>query len=69
MLVSEQIRILCVRCNISVAELARRMGTSPQNFGSKLKRESLSVVDLERIASAVGCSFDYRFTLSNGEKV
>lgn len=69
MLVSEQIRILCVRCNISVAELARRMGTSPQNFGSKLKRESFSVVDLERIASAVGCSFDYRFTLNNGEKV
>ena len=26
MTISEQIKVLCVRCNISVAELARRMG-------------------------------------------
>lgn len=29
MTISEQIRVLCVRTNISVAELARRMGMSP----------------------------------------
>ena len=29
---SEQIKVLCVRSNISVSELARRIGTSPQNF-------------------------------------
>ena len=29
MKISEQIKVLCVRCNISVAELARRMGTTP----------------------------------------
>lgn len=29
MTISEQIKVLCVRCNISVAELARRMGTTP----------------------------------------
>ena len=28
MTISEQIKVLCVRCNISVAELARRMGTT-----------------------------------------
>ena len=27
---SEQIKVLCVRSNISVSELARRIGTSPQ---------------------------------------
>ena len=41
MTISEQIKVLCVRSNISVAELARRMGTTPQNFNSKMKRESM----------------------------
>ena len=35
---SEQIKVLCVRSNISVSELARRIGTSPQNFNAKLKK-------------------------------
>ena len=30
MTLSEQIKVLCVRSNISVAELARRVGTSPR---------------------------------------
>ena len=36
MTISEQIKALCVRSNISVAELARRTGTTPQN--SQLKK-------------------------------
>ena len=46
MTISEQIKVLCVRSNISVAELARRMGTTPQNFNSKMKRESFTISDL-----------------------
>ena len=41
MTISEQIKVLCVRSDISVAELARRIGTSPQNLSGKMKRESL----------------------------
>lgn len=29
MTISEQIKILCVRCNVSKVELARRLGKSP----------------------------------------
>ncbi len=39
MTISEQIKVLCVRCNVSEAELARRLGKSPQSFNSKMKRE------------------------------
>lgn len=46
--ISEQIKVLCVRSNISVSELARRVGTSPQNFNAKLKRESFTISDLEQ---------------------
>lgn len=69
MTISEQIKILCVRSNISAAELARRMGQTPQNFNSKMKRESFTVSDLEKIGNAVGASFERNFILDNGEKV
>lgn len=69
MTISEQIKVLCVRSNISVAELARRIGTTPQNMSAKLKRETFTVPDLEEIAKAVNCSFERSFILDNGEKV
>ena len=69
MSISEQIKVLCVRNNISMAELARRIGMSPQSFSAKLKRESFTVTDLETIADAVGATFIRKFVLYNGEKV
>ena len=66
---SEQIRVLCVRSNISVAELARRLGKSPQSFNSKLKRESFTIKDLEEIAEATGTSFKRNYILPNGEEI
>ena len=69
MKVSEQIKVLCVRSNISVAELARRIGTSPQNLNAKLRRESFTVADLEQIAEATGTSFERKFILSDGDTV
>jgi transcriptional regulator with XRE-family HTH domain len=69
MTISEQIKVLCVRSNISVAELARRMGTTPQNFNAKMRRESFSIKDLEKIASVVSCTFERHFVLDSGDKI
>lgn len=69
MTISEQIKVLCVRSNISVSELARRMGTTPQNFNAKLKRESFTVADLEQIADVTGSSFERHFVLKNGDTI
>ena len=69
MTISEQIKVLCVRSDISVAELARRIGTTPQNFNGKMKRESFTIAELEDIAGAVNSSFERKFVLKNGEKV
>ncbi len=69
MSINEQIRVVCVRSNISVSELARRLGTSPQNFNAKMKRESFTVSDLEQIAYVLECNFECKFILPNGEKV
>ena len=69
MTISEQIKVLCVRSDISVAELARRIGTTPQNFNGKMKRERFTIAELEDIADAVNSSFERKFVLENGEKI
>ena len=69
MTVSEQIKILCVRCGVSEAELARRLGKSPQSFNAKMKRQSFTVDDLEKIANSLGASFIRHFILEDGEEI
>ena len=69
MSISEQIKVLCVRSNISMAELARRIGLSPQSFSARMKRDSFTISELEVIADAVGASFSRKFILYNGDEV
>lgn len=69
MTISEQIRVLCARINISQAELARRIGQSPQGFSGQMKRESFTVDELERIAEAAGTTFEHKFIFPNGEQI
>lgn len=69
MTISEQIKILCVRCSVSEAELARRLGKSPQSFNSKMKRGSFTVTELDDVADALGVKFNREFILSNGERI
>lgn len=69
MTISEQIKVLCVRCNVSEAELARRLGKSPQSFNSKMKRGSFTISELERVADVMGVSFKREFILANGEEI
>lgn len=69
MTISEQIKVLCVRTNISVSELARRMGMSAQNLNAKLKRETFTIADLDQIAEATGTTFERKFILNDGESV
>lgn len=69
MMISEQIKILCVKANISMAELARRLNMSPQSLSGKMKRNSFTVADLIEIAEVVGANFEYNFVLNNGDKI
>ena len=67
----EKIRILLVkRGNISEAELARRMGISPQNLHNKMKRDNFTETDLREIAEALGLRLEISFVdPETGEKV
>lgn len=67
----EAIRVACVkRGNISEAELARRVGVTPQNFNNKMKRDNFSERDLQEIAEALGLRLEISFIdPETGEKV
>lgn len=66
MALTEKIRILLVkRGNISEAELARRMGISPQNLHNKMKRDNFTESDLQEIAAALDCALDVRFVMND----
>lgn len=69
MAVSEQIKILCVKLGISVSELARRSGSSPQAFSQKMKREGFTPAELKELASAAGCKYEGSFILPDGDRV
>ena len=69
MTTSDMIRELCEKMNISISELARRIGQSPQNFNKKLQRGTVKAEEMMEIADALGITFEQSFMLPDGEKV
>lgn len=68
MTTAELIRNLCKKQNISLAELARRIGQTRQNLYKKLQRDTLTIDEIMRIADALGVKFEQSFTLPDGEQ-
>lgn len=69
MTTSEMIRALCEKQNISLAELCRRIGQTPQNFNKKLKRGTVSFEEMMEIAEALGVGYEQAFVLPDGQKI
>ena len=66
---SDIIRQLCEQMNISISELARRLGQSPQNFGKKLKRETITLEELRAITEVMDVKLEYTFILPDGKEI
>lgn len=69
MTTAEQLKVLCIQMNISMSELARRIGQSPQNFSAKLKRGTITDIDLVKIADILNILYEQSFILPNGKKI
>lgn len=69
MTTSDMIRTLCEKQNISLAELSRRIGQTPQNFNKKLKRGTVSFDEMMKIAEAVGVGYEQAFVLPDGIRI
>ena len=54
----EDLKILTIKRNISMSELARRLGESPQNYHLKVKRNTIKDIDLKEAAKALNCEVE-----------
>lgn len=55
--------------NISVIELARRLGQSPQNVGKQMKREKITLEDRKTIAEVMDVKFEQTFIFNDGKEI
>lgn len=69
MTTSDMIRELCEKKNINLAELARQIGQTPQNFGKKLKRDTVTLDELKQIADVMEVTFEQSFIFPDGEQI
>ena len=66
---TEKIKILLVKKNISAVQLAELLGVTPQNIYNKFKRDNFSEKELHEIAERFGCTFEGSFILPDGTKI
>ena len=67
--IPKKIKLATTYAGISEAELARRMGSSSQAFGQRMKTGKFSSAELEKIAEALGAEFICAFRFPNGDEV
>ena len=57
----KQIDMLCVQSDTTIAKLAQKLGTTPQNLYTRLQRGKMTYEEIEAIANALGYSFANNF--------
>ncbi|MCI9484533.1 MAG: helix-turn-helix transcriptional regulator [Clostridiaceae bacterium] len=66
MTIEQKIRMALSYAGISQAELARRIGTTPQNLHQRVKRNKFTKEELEEIAAALGGTWRAEFVFDDG---
>ena len=69
MRIDEQIKMLCVKSDLSLSEIGRRLNKTPQAFSQKMKRGNFTIDELNDIALVSGCKFECSFLFPNGDKI
>lgn len=64
-----KIKLAEAYAKISEAELARRIGTTSQAFGQRMKTGKFSSEDLNKIATAFGAEFVCSFRFPDGTSI
>lgn len=66
MTIEQKINMALAYRGMSQAELARKIGTTPSNLNKKVKRDTLTKEEMEKIARALGGSWRAEFVFENG---
>lgn len=62
----QKIKMALSYSGISQAELARRLETTPSNLNQKVKRNTLTKEELEKIADVLGAKYRAEFVFDDG---
>lgn len=63
---SELIKIICQKNNISLSELARKIGQTPQNLNKKMMRNTITDQEFSQILSELNIIYEQKLEFSNG---
>ena len=66
MTIEQKINMALSFKGISQAELARKIGTTPSNLNQKVKRNTLTKEELEKIADVLGAIWRVEFEFPDG---
>ena len=69
MTVQQMIKTALAYQDLSEAELARRLDTSPAAFNNRMQRGKFSVEDLKQIAEAMGGEYFFGIRFPDGKEI
>jgi len=66
----EKIKVIMGRRGVTITDLAKKIGQSPQNLSNKMSRDNFSEKELREIAAALDCTFETVFKMRDtGEEI
>ena len=65
MYMAEKIKIALIKRNMSLKDLAEKIGSTPSNLSNKIKRDNFPENELHEIAKALDCTFNVSLTLND----
>lgn len=66
---AKKVRVLMANHNLTGSKMAEMAGMTQSNLSKKLKNNSFSVNDMNKIAEAVGAKFEGFFILEDGSEI
>lgn len=66
---AKKIKMLMVEKDMTLSELAEKMGTSQPNLSNKLKRDNFNENELTHIAEVLEVKYEANFVLDDGRKI
>ena len=64
--IQEQIKMACIHANVTQAEIAQKVGMSPQSFYNRLKTGKFTREELTTIGNALGAEYISCFRFPDG---
>ncbi len=69
MVMAKKIKMLMVEKDMTISELAEKLGTSQPNLSNKLKRDNFHENELNTIAEILNVKYEANFILEDGRKL